>query len=146
MGEKYASRSPMGRPPPHKDFLSKRVFRILGRSRENPFVWEYGPAGFGIITIFSCYIENKGSQFHWYQLEGSYRCIKTHICNIGNTAANLSLRRRKLFLPCSPEYQLDHQSFTQHFFQDFYSRLKVQSMSIIAFDMLQEVLPVTYLQ
>ncbi len=124
MWEKYASRFPIGRPPPHKDLLRKRVFRLLDRSRENPFVWGCGPAGFGIITIISCYIENKGSQYHWYQLEGSYRCIQTHIYNIGNTAVIPSQHKRRLFHPLFPEYQFYHQSFTQHFFQDFYRRLK----------------------
>lgn len=140
MGEKYASSFPIGRPPPHKDFLRKRVFLLLGRNRENPFAWGCGPAGFGIITIFSRYIENKGSQCHWYQLEGGYRCIKIHIYSIDNTPVTPSQHKRKLFHPLSPEYQLDHQSFTQHFFQDFYSRLKV--LSIIIFVILQEVLPV----
>lgn len=142
-GKKYASRSPIGRPPHHKDFLRKRVFRLLGRSRENPFVWGYGPAGFGIITIFSCYIENKGSQCYGYQLEGGYRCIKTHIYNIDNTPVTPSQHKRKLFHPLSSEYQLDHQSFTHHFFQNLYSRLTV--LSIQTFNILQEVLPVKYL-
>ncbi len=140
MGEKYASRSPIGRPPPHKDFLRKRVFRLLGRSRENPFVWGCGPAGFGIIAIFNCYIENKGSQCHWYQLEDGYRCIKIHIYNIGNTTVITSQHKRKLFHYLSSEYQFDHHLFTPHFFQDFYSRLKFQST--LSFDILQEVLPV----
>ena len=140
MGEKYASRFPIGRPPPHKDFLRKRVFLLLGRNRENPFAWGCGPAGFGIITIFGCCIEKKVLQCHRYQLEGGYRCIKTHIYYIGITALIPSQHKRKLSHPLFPEYQLDHQSFTQHFFQDFYSRLTV--LSILPFVMLQKVLPV----
>jgi hypothetical protein len=140
MGEKYASNSPIGRPPPHKDFLRKRVLRLLGRSRENPFVWGCGPAGFGIIAIFSSYIENKVFQCSWCQLKSSYRCIKTFIYNIGNTTVIPSQHKRKLFHLLSTEYQLDHQSFTQYFFQDFYSRLTV--LSILTFVMLQKLLPV----
>jgi len=133
MGEKHASNSPIGRPPPHKDFLRERLFRLLGRSRENPFVWGCGPAGFGRIALFSSYIENKVFQCSWYQLEGGYRCIKTFIFNIGIAAAKPSQRKRKLFPPLPPEYQLDHQSFTQHFFQDFYSRLKVLSINSLCY-------------
>jgi hypothetical protein len=140
MGEKYASNSPIGRPPPHKDFLRKRVLRLLGRSRENPFVWGCGPAGFGIIAIFSSYIENKVFQCSWCQLKSSYRCIKTFIYNIGNTTVIPSQHKRKLFHLLSSEYQFDHPLFTQHFFQDFYSHLKFQST--LSFDILQEVLPV----
>ncbi len=136
MDKKYASSSPISRPPPQKDFLRKRVFRILGRSRENPFVWGCGPAGFGIIALFSSYIENKVFRCSWCQLKSSYRCIKIHIDNIGNTTVIPPQHKRKLFLPLSPEYQFDHHLFTQHFFQDFYSRLKV--LPILTFDILQE--------
>ncbi len=144
MGKKNASRSPIGSFPPLKDFLKKRVFRLLGRSRENPFIWGCGPAGFGIITLFSRDFENKDFQCPWYQLEGCYRCIKTFVYNIGIAAAKPLQCKRKLFPPLFTEYRLDHQPFTQHFSQDFYSRLKV--LSILTLDIFQEVLPVADLQ
>jgi hypothetical protein len=124
MGKKYASCCPVGRPPPQKDFLRKRQFRLLGSSRENLFVWRCGPEGFGILAIFSCYIEKKGSQCHRYILEGNHRCIKSHIYNIGITAVILLQHKRKLFPTLSPEYQSDHHLFTQDSFQDYYSRFK----------------------
>ncbi len=138
MDKKYASSSIIGRYPPHKEFLRERLFRLLGRSREHTFVWGCGPEGFGIIAFFSSRIENKGFQCPWYQSVGSYRCIKTFIYNNGIAAAKPLRRKRKLFPPPSTEYQLDHQSFAQHFFQDFYGRLKVQFT--LSFDILQKVL------
>jgi len=140
MGEKYASSFPTGRPPPRKDFLRKRLYLFSNRSRENPFAWGCGPVGFGIITVFGRYIENKVLLRHRYQWEGSFRCIKTHIYNIGITALIPPQHKCRLFHPLSPEYQLDHQSFTQHFFQDFYCSLKVQST--LSFGLLQKVLSV----
>jgi hypothetical protein len=143
MGKIFAFCSPVSRPPPQKDFLRKRLFRLLDSSRENPFVWVCGPAGFRIIAIFSCYIESKGSQCHWHQFEGGYRCIKTHIYNIGITAVIPTQDKSKLFPTLSPEYQFDHHVFTQLFFKDYYSRLKV--LPILVFDILQDTLPVANL-
>ncbi len=118
-------------------FPRKRLFGLLDRMRKQPVIWVSGPPGSGKTTLVNSYLKVRNIPCLWYQVDDGDADPATFFYYMGQAAKRASPRKRKPLPLLTPEYLQGIPAFTQHYFENLYSRLKVPS--VLVFDNYQEV-------
>jgi DNA-binding SARP family transcriptional activator len=118
-------------------FSRKRLFSLLDRMRKQPVIWVSGPPGSGKTTLVNSYLTVRKIPCLWYQVDDGDADPATFFYYMGQAAKRASPRKRKPLPLLTPEYLQGIPAFTQHYFENLYSRLKVPS--VLVFDNYQEV-------
>jgi hypothetical protein len=108
-------------------FQRKRLFSLIDRLQKQPVIWVSGPPGCGKTTLVSSYLEARKIPCLWYQVDEGDADPATFFYYMGLAARKTSPRRRKPLPLLTPEYLQGIITFTQKYFEDLYSRLKVPS-------------------
>jgi LuxR family maltose regulon positive regulatory protein len=112
-----------------------RLFRLLDQGRY-PVTWVSGPAGSGKTTLVASYLDARQLPCLWYQINEGDADIASFFYYMGLAARTAAPRYRKSLPLLTPEYLQGISTFTQRFFETFYSRLKTPFT--IVFDNYQE--------
>ncbi len=115
----------------------KRLFRLLDQYRDKPVVWVSGPAGSGKTTLVASYLDARKLPCLWYSVDAGDADIATFFYYMGLAAKTAAPRYKKPLPLLRPEYLQGIATFTQRFFEAFYSRL--QTSFVIVLDNYQEV-------
>lgn len=102
----------------------KRLFRLLDQFRDKPVVWVSGPAGSGKTTLVTSYLDARKFPCLWYSVDAGDEDIATFFYYMGLASKKAAPRYKKALPLLRPEYLRGITSFTQRFFEAFYSRLK----------------------
>ncbi len=135
---KTASLAKISRPVFKTVLMRERLFSRLDVLRDVPVLWISGPPGSGKTTLVSSYIESRGMQSLWYQVDHGDKEAATFFYYLGLAAYKVSPRRKKKLPSLVPESLQHLNVFTRRFFQGLYSRLKAPS--VLVFDNYQDAL------
>lgn len=115
----------------------KRLFSLLDRlRRKHPVIWVNGPPGSGKTVLVSSYLESRKIQHIWYQIDPRDSDVATFFYYMGLVDRRVAPRKKPLPL-LTPEYIQCLPTFTCHFFEELFSRLKPPSC--LVFDNYHEV-------
>ena len=129
--------SKITRPTLTRVFPRKRLFGLLDRMRKQPVIWVSGPPGSGKTTLVNSYLKARKIPCLWYQVDDGDADPATFFYYMGQAAKRASPRKRRPLPLLTPEYLQGITTFTQRYFENLYSRLKIPS--VLVFDNYQEV-------
>jgi DNA-binding SARP family transcriptional activator len=105
--------------------------------RKRPVIWVTGPPGCGKTTLVASYLDTRKLPYLWYQVDAGDADPATFFYYLGQAVKRAAPRKRKPLPLLTPEYLQGIPAFTQRFFENLYSRLKIPS--ILVFDNCHEV-------
>ena len=105
--------------------------------QKQPVIWVSGPPGSGKTTLVNSYLKARKIPCLWYQLDEGDADPATFFYYMGQAAKRASPRKRKSLPLLTPEYLQGITAFTQRYFENLYSRLKLPS--VLIFDNYHEV-------
>ena len=117
----------------------KRLFDRLDLLRKRPVIWVNGPPGCGKTTLVSSYLDARKFPCLWYQVDAGDADPATFFYYLAQAAKRAAPRKRRPLPLLTPEYLQGIPAFTQRYFDNLYSRLKIPS--VLVFDNCQEVPP-----
>jgi ATP/maltotriose-dependent transcriptional regulator MalT/DNA-binding SARP family transcriptional activator len=111
----------------------ERLFALLDRFRRRPITWIEGPPGAGKTSLVSSWIEARGLQCLWYQVDAGDADPATFFHYLGSAAP----RNGAPLSPLTPEYLPDLSGFARRFFRALHERLP--GLAVIVLDNFQDV-------
>lgn len=126
-----ASRAKITRPSLAGVLGRERLFSVLDQRDRSAVVWVTGPPGSGKTTLVASYLEQRGPESCWYQLDCGDSDVATFFYYMAQTAAAGAL---PLF---TTEYHADLSAFARRYFRTLYAHL--QSPFVIVLDNYQDV-------
>ena len=116
-----------------------RLFEAMDRSRRRPATWIAGPPGCGKTTLVSSYLDARNLPCLWYQVDPGDADPATFFYYLGQAARKAAPQKRKPLPLLTPEYLQGIPAFTQRYFENLFSRLKIPS--VLVFDNCHEAPP-----
>ena len=107
--------------------------------RKRPVIWVTGPPGCGKTTLVASYLDARKLPYLWYQVDAGDVDPATFFYYLAQAAKRAAPRKRKPLPLLTPEYLQGIPAFTQRYFENLYSRLKIPS--VLVFDNCHEVPP-----
>ncbi len=108
-----------------------RLFERLDQARRHPIVWIEGPAGSGKTTFAASYVEARGLNCVWYQVDAGDEDLATFFYYLGLAGHAAAPRRKKRFPLLTPEYLLGVPTFSRNFFDELWARLGEDSLLVL---------------
>ncbi len=102
----------------------ERLFTLLDKGRDYPVTWITGPGGAGKTTLAAGYLDARGLQCLWYQMDEGDADIATFFHYMGIAAQKSSEKRQKPLPALTPEYLASLPVFTRRYFEALCGRLK----------------------
>lgn len=125
------------RPRLHDAVPRERLFALLDGARDRPLTWVSGPPGAGKTTLVASWLEARGFEGIWYQVDGEDRDPATVFHYLGLAALPFGKRRGKPLPAYLPEYTGDLAAFTRRFLRQLFECLP--DRAVLVFDNAQNV-------
>lgn len=122
MGTASASAAKISRPKVAGIYPRVRLFEQLDRLDGTPITWITSPPGAGKTTLVSSYIDARGLDTLWYQVDEDDAEASTFFYFMGQAARKATPRRRRELPVLTPEYQQGIATFTRNFFRLLFER------------------------
>ena len=117
-------------PPRLADAIPReRLFARLDALRTRPLVWVEAPAGSGKTTLLGSYVEARGLNALWYEIDGGDRDIASFFHHLAEAAATLPRRAHRL-PRFTAEHAADPRAFARRFFRQLYERWDESTMLV----------------
>ena len=100
-----------------------RLFRLLDRARQRPFVWITAPAGAGKTTVVASYLKARRLPVLWYRLDESDADSASFFHHLSRAATMLAPKYRKPLPVLTPEYSMGRSTFARRYVQALGARL-----------------------
>lgn len=122
--------------------LRERLFAQLDQARQDArVIWIGAPAGAGKTTLIASYLQQRGLNTLWYQVDAGDQDVAAFYYYLGLAAKHAGMRKA---LPLfTAEYQLGLPAFTRNWFRDLCGRLRAPA--VIVLDNVQDAGPNTQL-
>lgn len=102
----------------------ERLFRRVDEARGATVLWLTGPPGSGKTTLVASWLESRGMEAIWYQVDRGDADPATFFYYMGEAGARASPARARPLLRLAPEYLADLGAFTRRYFRELFSRLE----------------------
>lgn len=124
MSYKSASITKITRPRISGVLQRERLFTLIDKGRNYPVTWITGPGGAGKTTLAAGYLDARGLQCIWYQVDEGDADIATFFHYMGIAARKSSATRQKKLPIFRPECLGNLPVFTRRYFETLCGRLK----------------------
>lgn len=125
-------------PPRLADAIPReRLFARLDALCTRPLLWIEAPAGAGKTTLLGSYVEVRGLNALWYEVDGGDRDIASFFHHLATAAATLPGRGRRL-PRFTAEHTADPRAFARRFFRQLYAQWSEPTM--LVFDRFEQTL------
>lgn len=122
MASTTASAAKISRPKVSGVYPRMRVFTELDGLAGAPISWISSPPGAGKTTLISHYLEERGLNTLWYQVDEDDSDPSTFFYYLGLAGRHATPKKRKELPLLTPEYQLGIPTFTRNFFRTLFER------------------------
>lgn len=136
-GPVAASAAKISRPKVAGVYPRLRVFTELDGLADTPITWISSPPGAGKTTLVSHYLEERGLNTLWYQVDEDDSDPSTFFYYLGLAGRHATPKKRKELPLLTPEYQLGIPTFTRNFFRTLFERFN--SKFALVLDNFQEL-------
>lgn len=102
----------------------RRLFQLLDKACERPFIWIKGPPGAGKTCLVGSYIQHRKIKPLWYQLDERDADVGSFFHYLGLATKKYSKKYRKPMPILTPEYLHGLPVFTRNYFEILFGRLK----------------------
>ncbi|HUU72938.1 MAG TPA: AAA family ATPase, partial [Burkholderiales bacterium] len=126
----------LSRPRLYEAMPRERLFRLLDKKRAHPVILVSGQPGAGKTTLVASYIETRGIDSLWFQMDDGDRDVTTFFFYL-NRACNSLSGARAPALNVSPEQMHDLRGFARQYFRRFFEGLTKGTLLVL--DNLQEI-------
>lgn len=124
MTDKITSITKITRPKISGVLQRERLFALLDKGRNVPVTWVTGPGGSGKTTLAAGYLDARGLQCLWYQMDEGDADIATFFHYMAIAGRKNAGTRQKPLPVLTPEYLAALPVFTRRYFETLCSRLK----------------------
>lgn len=122
MASTTASAAKISRPKVSGVYPRMRVFAELDVLADTSITWISSPPGAGKTTLVSHYLEERGLNTLWYQVDEDDSDPSTFFYYLGLAGRYATPKKRKELPLLTPEYQLGIPTFTRNFFRTLFER------------------------
>ena len=137
MGNKLSCPAKITQPVNTGILHRKRLYKQIDLKRRKKIIWIEGPPGAGKTTLVSSYINDRGLQCIWYQLDAGDADPASFFFYMGMAVKNAVPRKRRPMPLLTPEYMPGIAVFTRRYFEELCRRIKTPF--VLVFDNYQEV-------
>jgi DNA-binding SARP family transcriptional activator len=119
------------KPRLHQPVLRSRLFARLDQRSEHPVLWISGPAGAGKTTLAASYIESRGIESFWIQLDPGDSDPATFFYYLRKLAESLTEADFPALPILTPELALNLPAFSHRFFRALFTCLPAKCVLVI---------------
>jgi DNA-binding SARP family transcriptional activator len=101
----------------------ERLYNLLAEDPDKQLIWISGPAGFGKTTLISDYIGHNKIPYIWFQFDKGDKDPATFYYYLGLSRRANSFGENIAFLPYTPEFASDPDTFANNFFEQLFKGL-----------------------
>jgi LuxR family maltose regulon positive regulatory protein len=112
------------RPRLHRAVPRARLLSLLDEARAHkPAIAVIGPPGAGKTTLVASWLDARGIEGIWYQVDSGDADLATFFYYLGEAARPFSRKGQRSLPPLTPEYLHDVEGFSRRFFRELFARV-----------------------
>ena len=119
------------------DYPRERLFELLDAGLGKPIVWVSGPGGAGKTHLLATYIDHRGLDAIWYNVDHGDTDAASFYYYLGLAAKKYTIEQERYLPFLSPDHAQDLNRFTFRFFEELFQLMPDRSLLVL--DNLQEV-------
>jgi LuxR family transcriptional regulator, maltose regulon positive regulatory protein len=112
----------LSRPRLYDAVPRQRLFKLLDDKRQHPAIWVCGPPGAGKTTLVGTYLEDRGIDGIWYQLDTGDREVTSFFYYLSRAVLPF-LGKRKSLPVLAPEQLQNIEVFARRYFRELWDVL-----------------------
>jgi ATP/maltotriose-dependent transcriptional regulator MalT/DNA-binding SARP family transcriptional activator len=116
-----------------------QLFHVLDERNPASVLWVWGPPGSGKTTLVASYLESRGIDSRWYQLDRGDSDVATFFYYMGLAAQATGGKSDEPLPLFTSEYRHDQGAFSRRYFQSLYETLEPRFVLVL--DSYQDIGP-----